>query len=237
MVRGRVLSVVYYCWSRSGHWPATVKTLSRTSSSAVSVECPFLYSCMQIGTGWSWRSWAGRAECVPARVSRGPWTWLAGWRWACSSLVNFHVWGISRASPIILKISLMRVQLISHCTLEFDRHQMKEVLLSFLNQTVSRSVYLLWSKLLCFFIGQRCYKYNRCACVLYLFLQFLSMAYISFLSVLWHHRLNIRKSIWPVKIESWAADTVICMEQSAHDLRNVFSWCHCHPINHHLFLH
>ena len=95
MVRGRVLSVVYYCWSRSGHWPATVKTPSRTSSSAVSVECPFLYSCMQIGTGWSWRSWAGRAECVPARVSRGPWTWLAGWRSACSSLVNFHVWGIS----------------------------------------------------------------------------------------------------------------------------------------------
>jgi len=85
--------------------------------------------------------------------------------WLISMFGEFQV-----ASPIILKILLICVQLISRCTLEFDRHQMKEVPLSFLNQTVSRSVYLLWSKLLCFFIGQRCYKYNRCACVLYLFL-------------------------------------------------------------------
>ena len=33
--------------------------------------------------------------------------------------------------------------------------------------------------------------------------------------VLWHCWLSIRKGIWPVKIEWWSVDVVICLEQGA----------------------
>jgi len=55
-------------------------------SSAVFVECPFLYA------DWNWLKltelsrWAAG---VPTRVSPGPWTWSASWRSACSSLAVY----------------------------------------------------------------------------------------------------------------------------------------------------
>jgi len=46
-------------------------------------------------------------------------------------------------------------------------------------------------------------------------------------SVLWHHRLGIKKSIWPVEklcdevLADWCEVQMICISSS---------WCHCHPI-------
>jgi len=48
-------------------------------------------------------------------------------------------------------------------------------------------------------------------------------------SVLWHRWLDVRKSIWPVKIEWWGAGVIMCLQQSANDCI-WSSWCHCHPI-------
>jgi len=36
-----------------------------------------------------------------------------------------------------------------------------------------------------------------------------------FPTVLWHCWLDVRKSIWPVKIEWWGVDVVICLERGA----------------------
>ena len=40
-------------------------------------------------------------------------------------------------------------------------------------------------------------------------------------SVLWHCWLGVRKSIWPVKIESWGVGVVICLERGADCLHMV----------------
>jgi len=62
---------------------AAMKAPSRTSSSAVSVECPFPYA----DWNWlNWQSWAGGAIAMPTHVSRSPWTRSVGWR---SALVRW----------------------------------------------------------------------------------------------------------------------------------------------------
>ena len=43
-------------------------------------------------------------------------------------------------------------------------------------------------------------------------------------SVLWHCRLDIRKSIRPVKIEWWGAGMYICLDQGLHPIISCF-WC------------
>ena len=45
--------------------------------------------------------------------------------------------------------------------------------------------------------------------------------------------LDIRKSIWPVKIEWWHVGVVICLERGA-DFCIWSTWCHCIPKPHHL---
>jgi len=48
-------------------------------------------------------------------------------------------------------------------------------------------------------------------------------------SVLWHHSLDIRKSIRTAKrTKWWGAGVVICLQQGANDLHIWSSWCHCH---------
>jgi len=71
---------------RSVQWPAlssaVMKSTSRTSSSstAVSVECPFLCA------DWNWLKLAELSKCGRRRVCPGPWIRSSGWRSACSSL-------------------------------------------------------------------------------------------------------------------------------------------------------